>query len=165
MTLAFPMTANARTLRYEPNTSAWRPSLDSRLDFLGVTRDGVRQVRPYLDTLPKKEARLLDDVSRGKGLAMVRQALEIARHRASCPAAATGLLENWRGFVLAGHTPGCAILDAFGWETEAQGGFDVAQFAYAENPSEANRLRAIEAGNRQLAETRRALDALHGVQR
>lgn len=134
-------------------------------DFEQATKDGLRQLRDHAGGLTKKEAWALDDLNRHRGLKMVQQALTIARYRATCPAGATAILENWRGFVLAGHTPGCPVLDAFRYETDANGDFDLAQINYAAEPTEANRARAIEAGNRQLAETRRALDALHGVKR
>lgn len=134
-------------------------------DFDRATKDGLRLLRDHTDALNRKESRVLDDLHRDRGLAMVRHALVIARYRASCPAAATGLLENWRGFVLAGHVVNCPVMDAFRMETESNGTANLAQFDYEISPTEANRARAIEALNRQLAETRRALDALHGVRR
>lgn len=134
-------------------------------DFQRATRDGIRQLRDRSDGLTKKEAWALDDLNRDRGLAMVRHALSIARYRATCPAAATGLLENWRGFVLAGHAVNCPVIEAFRWETDAQGDFDLAQLNYANNPTEVNRQIAIEKGSKHMAEIRRALDALHGVRR
>jgi hypothetical protein len=141
------------------------PLVQTADEFSAATRDGLRMMRRSLEPLEKREARVLDDLNRDRGIAMVRQALEIARYRSKCPADATALTEKWHGFVLAGHQQACPVIDAFEWETKAQGEFDLAQLEYAANPTEANRQRAIEFGHRHQAYIRRCLDALHGVRR
>lgn len=148
------------------HTSRKGPSLVSSVDeFEVLFRDGVRQTRRSAIGLNQKQHRVLDDVSRGVGIRMVAQVLDIARWQCACPADATAIPEVCRGYVLAGHPTNWSVFAASQTETDANCDFDQSQIAYAMDPSPANYERLVESGNRQLAETRRVMDAAHFEQR
>ena len=132
-------------------------------DALGaMVRDSVRQVMGRAHGLTPKESQLLKDIGRGRYIGGVLNALEISQQKCHDVGTATALPEAFRGWVVGGH-PGyeVCLFDSFVAEQQSNGSFDLAQLAYMKNPTRANKERAIEAGNRQMAETRRALDALH----
>lgn len=157
---------NAMRIGLEVHTSRKATPLVSSIEeFEVLFRDGVRQMRRSAIGLNRKQHRVLDDVSRGVGIRMVAQALDIARFQCLCPADATAIPEVCRGYVLAGHQTNWTVFDASQTETDANCDFDHAQIAYAMDPSPANYERLVESGNRQMTETRRVLDAAHSEQR
>lgn len=146
-----------------PRTTPVARSVVSHRDQLAdVVRDSIRQVTRSATGLSAKEAQLLKDIARGRYIGGVLHALEISQQRCEDVADATAIPEAFRGWVLGGHPRyAVCVFDSFVAEQESNGEFDVAQMRYMRDPTPANRDRAIEAGNRQLVETRRALDALH----
>lgn len=127
-----------------------------------MVRDSVRQIRDTAIGLTPTEQQLLKDLCKGRYIGGVLNALELSQQKCTDITGATALPEAFRGWVVGGH-PGyeVCLFDSFLTEQHANGTFDLTQFEYLKNPTKANRDRAIEAGNRQLVETRRALDALH----
>lgn len=157
-----PIARNARL----PFGWAHTPALPLRgvstLDALKAEAgEAVRITREYADGLTTKDHDLLKAFSRGQYLTGVLRFMEIGL-KCQEVAAATALPEVLRGFTVRHHPRAhVCYLEAFASESDSNGGFDVAQIAFAAERTEANRRRAIEAGNRQLAETYRSLNALH----
>lgn len=155
---ARPVSAGAHT----PADASRRVSV---LDLLKTdTRDAVRITREHADGLTTKDHDLLKAFSNGQYLTGVLRFMEIGL-KCQEVAAATAFPEALRGFTVRHHPRAhVCVLEAFGTESQSNGEFDAAQIAFAADRSEANRRRAIETGNRQLAETYRALNALHRME-
>lgn len=124
-------------------------------------RESVRVVRDYAEGLTTKDHYFLRDLADGKYLTgMLKFNVLALKCREVAPA--TVFAERLRGFQVRHHPKAHVdLMDAFGAESHSNGEFDAAQIAYSRNPSEQNRQRAIEAGNKQLVETHRSLMALH----
>jgi hypothetical protein len=157
---------DATALPFRSHTSTSRVSLVQTADeFEALFRDGIRQMRRSVLPLDRPQVRLLDDVTRGRGIGMLGKVLEIARYQCADPTDATAVPEVCRGFVLAGHRANTTVFAAGQLETDANCDFDHAQLAYEHEPTRANYERLIEAGNRQINETRRVMDAAHAEQK
>lgn len=132
-----------------------------RHGFENATKEAVRLMREDASGLTAKEHDLLNKFSQGYYLTGVFRIAEIGQ-KCETLAGATAFPEVWRGLTVRHHPRAhVCFLDASATESHANGEFDLAQIAYAHDPTEENRQRAIEAGNRQLAETHRCLNALH----
>lgn len=137
--------------------------VSTRHQLVLVVADAIRQMRAGADGLTAKEHDRLKQFSNGQYLSGVLSLVEIGQKCADL-SAATAFPEALRGFQVQHHPVAKpTVMDAFRGETDANGEFDLAQLEYAAQPTDANRRRAIEAGNRQLAETYRALNALHAA--
>lgn len=159
------MTASSRTqvIRYEvgARTTALPIGVVARDSLFDGIDDSLRQMTRTAVGLTAKEVQLVKDVRRGRYITGVLKTLEIG-HKCEDVADATAFPEALRGWVVR-HHPRLATCwqSAFRAETDANGVANLAQFEFEVDPTESNRQRAIEALNRQLVETHRALNALH----
>jgi hypothetical protein len=139
-----------------PSEGVW--SFQTLKEMVG---DSVRQVRRSARGLTPRDRDLLKSFKDGQYLTGVMRFMEIGQ-KCEDVADATAFPEAIRGFTVKYHPRAhVCIGEAFRNETDANGIANLAQHDYWLDPSEANRQRAIEALNRQLAETYRALNALH----
>lgn len=123
--------------------------------------ESVRQVRDHANGLTSKDHNYLKGFMRGQYLTGVLRFVEIGL-KCDELGAATAFPEALRGFTVQHHPKAhVCVREAFHAESHANGEFDAAQLAYAADPTEVNRQWALEAGNRQLVETYRSLNALH----
>lgn len=161
------MTTDIRPIQYEPRTTPESlPVAVGRDALTKLVNDAVRQVQRSAIALSPTESQLLRDLKRGRYIGGVLDALEISQQKCRDVSDATALPEAFYGYVLGGHPfYTVSLFESFVAEQQANGSFDLAQMRYMKNPTPANRDAAVEAGRRQLVETRRALDALHGVRR
>lgn len=157
------MKSNAIRTDTRSRTTAIGGSGVSGRDMLALmVHDSVRRIQANATGLTPREQQLFKDLKKGRYIGGVLNALEISQQKCQDVSDATALPEAFRGWVIGGH-PGyeVCVFDSFLTEQHANGTFDLAQFEYLKSPTKANRDRAIEAGTRQLVETRRSLDALH----
>lgn len=138
-----------------------RPILSSRLTLLDMVASAVQRTRHSADGLTAKDHSHLSKLSDGFYLSGVLRFMEITQ-KCTDVADAAAFPEALRGFTVMHHPRAHVCLgEAFRAESYANGEFDAAQLAYAEDPTEQNRQWAIEAGTKQLMETHRSLVALH----
>lgn len=126
-----------------------------------ATAESVRQVRRTANCLTGRDHNYLKAFMKGQYLTGVLRFMEIGL-KCEDVTDATAFPEALRGFTVQHHPRAhICVAEAFRAESYANGEFDAAQIAFAADPTEANRQRAVEMGNRQLVETMRALNALH----
>lgn len=158
------MTTRTNAIRQDlaPHTPARAPfRVPVRHGFEFAAKDAVRLMRESASGLTAKEHDLLNKFSQGQYLTGVFRLAEIGQ-KCEDISGATAFPEAWRGLTVKHHPQAhVCVLDAFGTESMANGAFDADQIAYAANPTEENRQRALESGQKQLMETYRALNALH----
>lgn len=154
---------NAMRVALPPRTPAraYFGTPTTRAILEGVVADSMRQIRDGADNLTARDHDRIKQFSNGQYLSGVLSIAEISQ-KCRDMATATAFPEALRGFMVQHHPAACcSVIDAFRGETDANGIANMAQLEWEFNPTEANRARAVEALNKQLAETHRALTALH----
>lgn len=155
------MNANAIRVQRDRPTTNPAASVVAKDSLLDAVDDSLRQMMRTAVGLTAKEVQLVKDVRRGRYIGGVFKTLEIGR-KCEDVADSTAFPEALRGWAVRHHPRlNTCWQSAFRAETDANGTANLAQFEFEMDPTEANRQRAIEALNRQLVETNRALIALH----
>jgi hypothetical protein len=110
-------------------------SLDSRLEVERCLADGFRQSRRSLIDLDKDEARLFDDLQRGRGLGMLVRAIDIIRCKGQDPADQLALADHLRYCLKHAKSLDLTEREAIERETEANHEGDRAQWRHRFTPS------------------------------
>lgn len=153
------MSSNAIRASHQHPTSA-TTGLLAFDEFDAAWKDGWRQTRRTLRGLGRSEARIIDDLTRGRGVTMLRQGFEIVREHSTCAADRVALAEQLRGFLLAGLTLELSEAEAMLRETEANEQGNVAQFRHAYFRSLGSRDAVIESMSGQEIASRLLKDTM-----
>lgn len=152
----------SKAIRYEtgPHTSA-SVGFQARDEFDAAWKDGWRQVRRTLRGLGRRERQVIDDLTRGRGVSMLREGFEIVRACSTCPADRVALTEQLRGFLLVGTSLELTEAEAMLRETEANEAGNTMQIKHAFYRSRGTRDGVIEAMTRQSVMSQTLADTLH----
>lgn len=130
-------------------------------EFDACWKDGWRQSRRSLNGIGRRERQVIDDLSRGRGTAMLREGFQILRAFSTCAADRVALTEQLRGFLLAGVAVDLTVPEAMLRETEANEEGNHAQMRHAFYTSRGTLDHVVERMTAQEVASRVLADTLH----